>query len=83
MPKQSPGRILHGPARTGHRSGMALPGPDPDSLPPIDPLEPAPDDPGELLPDTPDTLPPAPVEPMPGGDEPGNVPGQAPEPEPV
>ena len=53
---------------------MVQPGPDPDSYPPIDPREPVPDDPGELLPDTPTTLPPAPVEPMPGPDDPGNVP---------
>ena len=30
--------------------------------------------PGELLPDTPETLPPAPIEPLPGPDDPGNVP---------
>jgi hypothetical protein len=53
---------------------MVQPGPDPDNYPPIDPREPVPDDPGELLPDTPTTLPPAPVEPMPGPDDPGNVP---------
>ena len=54
--------------------GMVLPGPDPDDYPPIDPSEPVPDDPGELLPDTPETLPPAPIEPLPGPDDPGNVP---------
>jgi hypothetical protein len=53
---------------------VVQPGPDPDSYPPIDPTEPVPDDPGELLPDTPETLPPAPVEPMPGPDDPGGVP---------
>jgi hypothetical protein len=53
---------------------MVQPGPDPDSYPPIDPTEPVPDDPGPLLPDTPETLPPAPVEPMPGPDDPDSVP---------
>ena len=53
---------------------MVQPGPDPDNYPPIDPTEPVPDDPGELLPDTPETLPPAPVEPMPGPDDPDAVP---------
>ena len=61
-------------ARPGRVSGMVQPGPDPDNYPPIDPSEPVPDDPGELSPDTPETLPPAPVEPMPGPDDPGNVP---------
>jgi len=56
---------------------MVQPGPDPDNYPPIDPREPVPDDPGELSPDTPETLPPAPVEPMPGPDDPGNVPEPA------
>jgi hypothetical protein len=41
-----------------------------------------PDDPGELSPDTPETLPPAPVEPMPGPDDPDSIPGTEPEPEP-
>jgi hypothetical protein len=59
---------------------MVQPGPNPDSLPPIDPDEPVPDDPRELSPDTPQTLPPAPVEPLPGPDDPGNVPGNEPEP---
>jgi hypothetical protein len=62
-----PGRT--GPV-TGYWEGMAQPGPDPDNYPPIDPTEPVPDDPGELLPDTPETLPPAPVEPIPGPDDP-------------
>lgn len=53
---------------------MVHPGPDPDSYPPIDPDEPVPDDPGELSPDTPETLPVAPVEPMPGPDDPTSVP---------
>lgn len=53
---------------------MVQPGPNPDNYPPIDPSEPVPDDPGELLPDTPETLPPAPIEPLPGPDDPGNVP---------
>ena len=53
---------------------MVQPGPDPDNYPPIDPTEPVPDDPGELLPDTPETLPPAPIEPMPGPDDPDSVP---------
>ena len=53
---------------------MTQPGPDPDNYPPIDPAEPVPDDPGPLLPDTPETLPPAPVEPMPGPDDPDSVP---------
>src|ERR1035437_3302402 len=58
---------------------MTQPGPDPDNYPPIDPTEPVPDDPGPLSPDTPDTLPPAPVEPMPGPDDPHSVPaGQSP-----
>jgi hypothetical protein len=61
-------------ARVGYDWVMTLPGPDPDTYPPIDPGEPVPDDPGPLLPDTPETLPPAPVEPMPGPDDPGNVP---------
>ena len=76
-----------GPSGTGaavrHTGPMVQPGPDPDSLPPINPDEPVPDDPGELSPDTPDTLPPAPVEPTIGPDDPGNVPGTEPEPEPV
>ena len=59
---------------SGHTADMVQPGPDPDSYPPIDPTEPVPDDPGELSPDTPETLPPAPVEPMPGPDDPGSVP---------
>lgn len=54
--------------------GMVQPGPDPDSYPPINPDDPVPDDPGELSPDTPATLPPAPVEPMPGPDDPDSVP---------
>jgi hypothetical protein len=53
---------------------MVRPGPDPDSYPPIDPDDPVPDDPGELSPDTSATLPPAPVEPMPGPDDPDSVP---------
>jgi hypothetical protein len=53
---------------------VVQPGPDPESYPPIDPDEPAPDDPGTLSPDTPETLPPAPVEPMPGPDDPDSVP---------
>ncbi len=53
---------------------MVQPGPNPDNYPPIDPTEPVPDDAGELLPDTPETLPPAPIEPLPGPDDPGNVP---------
>lgn len=69
------------PGQAGGRSGtlghMVQPGPDPDNYPPIDPSEPVPDDPGELSPDTPETLPPAPVEPMPGPDDPGNVPEPA------
>lgn len=69
-----------GPDGQGHC--MVQPGPDPDSLPPIDPTEPVPDDPGELSPDTPETLPPAPVEPMPGPDDPGSIPGTEPRPEP-
>jgi hypothetical protein len=56
---------------------MVLPGPDPDNYPPIDPKEPVPDDPGELSPDTPTTLPPAPVEPMPGPDDPDSIPEPA------
>jgi hypothetical protein len=56
---------------------MVQPGPDPDNYPPIDPDEPVPDDPAELSPDTPTTLPAAPVEPMPGPDDPGNVPEPA------
>jgi len=52
---------------------MVRPGPDPDSYPPIDPDDPVPDDPGELS-DTSATLPPAPVEPMPGPDDPDSVP---------
>jgi hypothetical protein len=59
---------------------MVIPGPDPDGYPPIDPSEPVPDDPGELSPDTPETLPPAPVEPMPGPDDPDSIPGTEPEP---
>src|SRR3954452_1812540 len=70
-------------AAVRHTGPMVQPGPDPDSLPPIDPDEPVPDDPGELSPDTPETLPPAPIEPTPGPDDPGNVPGTEPEPEPV
>jgi hypothetical protein len=54
--------------------GMVQPGPDPDDYPPIDPSEPIPDDGGELDSDTPETLPPAPVEPMPGPDDPDSVP---------
>lgn len=53
---------------------MVQPGPNPDDYPPINPAEPVPDDAGELLPDTPETLPPAPVEPMPGPDDPDSVP---------
>jgi len=59
---------------SGYTPTMVQPGPDPDSLPPIDPDEPVPDDPGELSPDTPETLPAAPVEPMPGPDDPTSVP---------
>jgi hypothetical protein len=59
---------------SGHTGGMVQPGPNPDDYPPIDPSEPIPDDPGELSPDTPVTLPPAPVEPMPGPDDPDSVP---------
>ncbi len=61
----------------GHTGGMVQPGPDPDNYPPIDPSEPVPDDPGELSPDTPETLPPAPVEPMPGPDDPDSIPEPA------
>jgi hypothetical protein len=53
---------------------MVQPGPDPGDYPPIDPSEPVPDDPAELSSDTPETLPPAPVEPMPGPDDPDSVP---------
>jgi hypothetical protein len=53
---------------------MVQPGPDPDNYPPIDPSEPIPDDGSELSSDTPETLPPAPVEPMPGPDDPDSVP---------
>lgn len=60
-----------------HTGDMVLPGPDPDNYPPIDPSEPVPDDPGELSPDTPETLPPAPVEPMPGPDDPNSIPEPA------
>lgn len=63
-----------------YQIGMVMPGPDPDNYPPIDPNEPVPDDPATLSPDTPETLPPAPVEPMPGPDDPGNVPAGEPEP---
>ena len=66
--------------RVVYEVGMVMPGPDPDNYPPIDPDEPVPDDPGTLSPDTPETLPPAPVEPMPGPDDPGNVPFGEPEP---
>lgn len=55
---------------------MVKPDPDPDNYPPIDPDEEVPDDPGILSPDTPVTLPPAPVEPMPGPDDPDSVPVQ-------
>ena len=78
--------LLHCPTRfcacgrLVYEGGMVMPGPDPDNYPPIDPDEPVPDDPGTLSPDTPDTLPPAPVEPMPGPDDPGNVPAGEPEP---
>ena len=58
---------------------MTQPGPDPDTYPPIDPTEPVPDDPGQLSPDTPETLPPAPVEPMPGPDDPDSVPVSLPD----
>jgi hypothetical protein len=64
----------------GQTVRMVQPGPNPDSYPPIDPTEPVPDDPGELSPDTPTTLPPAPVEPLPGPDDPGSVPEAEPEP---
>jgi hypothetical protein len=63
-----------------YQVGMVMPGPDPDNYPPIDPDEPVPDDPGPLSPDTPETLPPAPVEPMPGPDDPDSVPAGEPEP---
>ena len=59
---------------------MVQPGPDPDSYPPINPAEPVPDDAGELLPDTPETLPPAPIEPMPGPDDPDSIPFGEPDP---
>jgi hypothetical protein len=67
----------HEPAPYGTLEAMVLPGPDPDNYPPIDPTEPVPDDPGELSPDTPETLPPAPIEPMPGPDDPDAVPEPA------
>lgn len=72
-------RVYRRPVRV-YQVGMVMPGPDPDDYPPIDPNEPVPDDPGPLSPDTPETLPPAPVEPMPGPDDPGNVPSGEPEP---
>lgn len=68
----SEGRFVH--PVMGQTERMVLPGPDPDNYPPIDPTEPVPDDPGELSPDTPETLPEAPVEPMPGPDDPDSVP---------
>lgn len=59
---------------------MSQPNLDPEQYPPIDPSEPVPDDPGVLLPDTPDVLPQAPVEPMPGDEDPGGDPGRVREP---
>ena len=73
---RSPGAYLFVGRRLdeGRTDVMVQPGPDPDNYPPIDPNEPVPDDPGELSPDTPETLPEAPVEPMPGPDDPTSIP---------
>lgn len=53
---------------------MTQPVPEPGTYPPIVPDEPGLNDPGELPPDRPETLPPAPMEPMPGPDEPDSDP---------